>query len=233
VYEDPPSNKWFGMQTWSLERLAEYYYTTGDTKAKAVLDKWVPWALANTTINADSFLIPSDMSWSGKPNTWNAASPQPNTGLHVEVTSRGNDLGVAGSYAKLLTYYAAKSGNAQAKTAAKGLLDAIWAYKDGKGVSVTETRADYNRMDDAYNPSTGQGIYIPPGWTGKMPNGDVVKPGVSFLDIRSFYKNDPEYAKVQSYLAGGPAPTFNYHRFWAQVDVATGYADYARLFPQG
>jgi hypothetical protein len=233
VYEDPPSNRWFGMQTWSLERLAEYYYTTGDAKAKSVLDKWVPWALANTTINATSFLIPSDMSWSGRPNTWNASSPQPNTGLHVTVTSRGNDLGVAGSFAKLLTYYAAKSGNAQAKTAAKGLLDAIWAYKDPKGVSVTETRADYNRFDDVYDAATGQGLYIPPGWTGTMPNGDQIKPGASFLDIRSFYRNDPDFPKVQAYLNGGPAPTFNYHRFWAQVDVATGYADYARLFPNG
>ena len=233
VYEDPPSNQWFGMQTWSLERLAEYYYTTGDAKAKAVLDKWVPWALANTTITANSFLIPSDMSWSGKPNTWTPSAPTANTGLHVTVTSRGNDLGVAGSYAKLLSYYAAKSGNAAAKTAAKGLLDAIWAAKDSKGVSVTETRADYKRFDDVYDSATGQGLYIPPGWTGKMPNGDVIAPGKSFLDIRSFYKNDPDYPKVKAYLDGGPAPTFNYHRFWAQVDVATGYADFARLFPNG
>ena len=233
VYEDPPSNQWFGMQTWSLERLAEYYYTTGDTKAKAILDKWVPWALANSTISASSFSIPSDMSWSGAPNTWNPASPATNSGLHVTVTSKGTDLGVAGSFAKLLTYYAAKSGNAAAKTAAKNLLDAIWTHKDAKGVSVTETRADYNRFDDVYNASTGQGLYIPPGWTGKMSNGDVIAPGKSFLDIRSFYKSDPDFPKVQAYLNGGAAPTFNYHRFWAQVDVATGYADFARLFPNG
>ncbi|GAA2606528.1 glycoside hydrolase family 48 protein [Paractinoplanes durhamensis] len=233
VYADPPSNQWFGMQTWSLERLAEYYYTTGDAKAKSVLDKWVPWALANSTISATSFSIPSDMSWSGKPNTWNPSSPTANTGLHVTVTSKGQDLGVAGSFAKLLTYYAAKSGDTASKTAAKNLLDAIWTKKDAKGVSVTETRADYNRFDDVYNASTGQGLYIPPGWSGKMPNGDVIEPGKSFLDIRSFYKNDPDFPKVQAYLNGGAAPTFNYHRFWAQVDVATGYADFARLFPNG
>jgi glycosyl hydrolase family 48/cellulose binding protein with CBM2 domain/Big-like domain-containing protein len=233
VYEDPPSNRWFGMQTWSLERLAEYYYTTGNAKAKAVLDKWVPWALANSTISATDFSIPSDMAWSGAPATWNASSPAANTNLHVTVTSKGQDLGVAGSYAKLLTYYAAKSGNAAAKTAAKNLLDAIWTKKDSKGVSVTETRADYNRFDDVYNASTGQGLYIPSGWTGKMPNGDVIAPGKSFLDIRSWYKNDPDFPKVQAYLNGGAAPTFNYHRFWAQVDVATGYADFARLFPNG
>ena len=98
---------------------------------------------------------------------------------------------------------------------------------------MTETRADYNRFDDVYNASTGQGLYIPPGWSGTMPNGDAIAPGKSFLDIRSFYKNDPDWPKVDAYLKGGAAPTFNYHRFWAQVDVATGYADFARLFPNG
>jgi hypothetical protein len=233
VYEDPPSNQWFGMQTWSLERLAEYYYTTGDATAKTVLDKWVTWALGQSTISATDFSIPSDMSWSGAPATWNAASPAANSSLHVTVTSKGQDLGVAGSFAKLLTYYAAKSGDTAAKTAAKNLLDAIWTKKDAKGVSVTETRKDYNRFDDVYNASTGQGLYIPSGWTGKMPNGDVIEPGKSFLDIRSWYKDDPDWPKVQTYLDGGAAPTFNYHRFWAQVDVATGYADFARLFPNG
>ncbi|MGW2198747.1 glycoside hydrolase family 48 protein, partial [Streptosporangium sp. NPDC001682] len=29
----------------------------------------------------------------------------------------------------------------------------------------------------------------------------------------------------------GPAPSFNYHRFWAQVDVAVALAEYGRLFP--
>jgi hypothetical protein len=233
VYEDPPSNQWFGFQAWSLERLAEYYYASGDAKAKSVLDKWVAWALANTTISATDYQIPSTLKWSGKPNTWNPSSPTANTGLHVTIADYTNDVGVAGSYAKLLTYYAAKSGNAAAKTAAKGLLDGIWNHKDSKGVSVTETRTDYNRFDDVYDASTGQGLYIPPGWTGKMPNGDVIKSGDSFLDIRSFYKNDPDFPKVQAYLNGGAAPTFNYHRFWAQVDVATGYADFARLFPNG
>ena len=61
----------------------------------------------------------------------------------------------------------------------------------------------------------------------------AIAPGKSFLDIRSWYKNDPGWPKVQTYLDGGAAPTFNYHRFWAQVEVATGYADSARLFPNG
>ncbi len=234
VYSDPPSNQWFGFQAWTMERVAEYYYVTGDLKAKSLLDRWAAWAMSKTTVGADgAYRIPSTLTWTGTPATWNPSAPAANTGLHVSVVDYTNDVGVAGSYAKVLMYYAAKSGNTAAKNMAKGLLDGVWAHRDAKGVSVSETRRDYDRFDDVYNAATGQGLYIPPGWTGTMPNGDVIKPGASFLDIRSFYRNDPDFPKVDAYLKGGPAPVFNYHRFWAQVDVATGYADYARLFPNG
>ena len=66
-----------------------------------------------------------------------------------------------------------------------------------------------------------------------MPNGDVINSDSTFLAIRSFYQNDPDWPKVQAYLNGGSAPTFRYHRFWAQVDVATALAQYGVLFPQG
>ena len=36
-----------------MERVAEYYYVTKDAKAKPILDKWVSWASANTTVSAD------------------------------------------------------------------------------------------------------------------------------------------------------------------------------------
>jgi len=234
VYRDPGSNQWFGMQVWSLQRVAEYYYQTGNARAKSILDKWVPWAIANTTIGTGAtFEVPSDMAWSGAPATWNPSSPAANTNLHVTVTKKGRDVGVAAAYARTLTWYAAKSGNAAAKTTAKGLLDALNANADSKGVSTPETREDFARFDDVYNASTGQGLYLPPGWTGTMPNGDQIAPGKSFLDIRSFYRNDPDWPKVQAFLNGGAAPTFNYHRFWAQSDIAMAYADFGRLFPNG
>ncbi|MFG3558298.1 glycoside hydrolase family 48 protein [Micromonospora sp. NPDC047557] len=232
VYNDPPSNQWFGMQAWSMQRVADLYLQTGNAKAKALLDKWVPWAIANTTVGTN-WSIPSDLKWTGQPTTWNPSSPQPNTNLHVEVISKGQDVGVAASYARTLIAYAAKSGNAAAKTTAKGLLDALSAASDSKGVSTTETRGDYKRFDDVYDASSGQGLYVPPGWTGKMPNGDAIAAGKSFLDIRSFYKQDPDWPKVQAYLNGGAEPSFNYHRFWAQADVAMAYADYGTLFPNG
>ncbi|MCG5216973.1 glycoside hydrolase family 48 protein [Streptosporangium soli] len=226
VYHDPPSNQWFGFQAWSMERVAELYYATGNAAAKTVLDKWVKWATDNTTINANgTYQIPSTLVWTGQPDTWNAANPGSNSGLHVSIKDYTTDVGVAGSYAKVLMYYAAKSGDANAKAVAKGLLDGMWANnQDAKGVSVPETKGDYNRLDDP--------IYIPAGWTGEMPNGDAINSNSTFLSIRSFYKNDPDWPKVQNYLDGtGPAPTFNYHRFWAQVDVAVALAEYGRLFP--
>lgn len=59
VYHDPPSNQWFGFQAWSMERVAEYYQQTGNANAKAILDKWVSWALSKTTINPDgTYQIP-------------------------------------------------------------------------------------------------------------------------------------------------------------------------------
>jgi hypothetical protein len=234
VYEDPGSNGWFGMQVWSLQRVAELYYETGNAKAKAILDKWVPWAIANTTIGTGgTFQIPSDMQWTGAPATWNPSSPAANSNLHVTVTAKGTDVGVGAAYARTLMWYAAKSGNAAAKTTAKGLLDAMYAHAETQGISTTETRADYNRFDDVYNASTGQGLYLPSGWSGEMPNGDAIAPGKSFVDIRSFYKNDPNWSKVQTYLNGGAVPSFNYHRFWAQSDIAMAFADFGSLFPSG
>ncbi|MYS24189.1 cellulose 1,4-beta-cellobiosidase [Streptomyces sp. DvalAA-14] len=224
VYHDPPSNQWFGMQAWSMERVAEYYQQTGDAKAKAILDKWVTWAISQTTINADgTFKIPSDLQWSGAPDTWNAANPGANTGLHVTVTAYGNDLGVAAAYAKTLAYYAAKSGNTLAQTTAKALLDGMWNnYQDPLGIATPETRTDYSRFNDP--------VYVPSGWTGTMPNGDKISSASTFAELRSFYKNDPNWSKVQAYLNGGTAPSFTYHRFWAQADIAMAMGAYALLF---
>ncbi len=186
--------------------------------------------VANTTVNADgTFKIPSTLNWSGQPtgSFSGAGTPPANPNLHVTVVDSSQDLGVAGSLAKALSYYAAKSGNAAAKATAKGLLDAFWSsnYQDAKGVSSTETRTDYSRFADP--------VFVPSGWTGKMPNGDPINATSTFRSIRSWYQNDPDWPKVQAYLNGGAAPTFRYHRFWAQSDVATAEAIYGMLFPTG
>ncbi|MFD5794298.1 glycoside hydrolase family 48 protein [Streptomyces diastatochromogenes] len=223
VYHDPPSNQWFGFQAWSMERVAEYYQQTGNATAKAILDKWVKWALSKTTINPDgTYRIPSTLQWSGQPDTWNASSPGGNSGLHVTVADYTNDVGVTAAYAKTLTYYAAKSGDATVKSTAKALLDGMWAnYQDSLGIAVPETRSDYSRFGDS--------VYVPSGWSGKMPNGDAINSSSTFSSIRSFYKNDPAWSKIEAYLKGGAAPVFTYHRFWAEADIALAMGSYAEL----
>jgi hypothetical protein len=223
VYHDPPSNNWFGFQVWSMERVAEYYYVTGNATAKTLMDKWVAWAIANTTVSGSNYQIPSNLSWSGAPNTWNPTNPGTNSGLHVSVVDHTQDVGVASAYVKTLTYYAAKSGNAAARTMAKGLLDALATHADTIGIAVPETRTDYSRFNDP--------VYVPSGWTGTMPNGDPINSSSTFLSLRSWYKEDPDWPKVQAFLDGGAAPTFTYHRFWAQAGLAIAYAVYAELFP--
>jgi Glycosyl hydrolase family 48/Cellulose binding domain len=245
VFHDPPSNRWFGFQAWSMERVAEYYYVTGDAKAKQILDKWVAWAVAHTTLGSGStFTIPSDMDWTGQPSasySGAAGGPAANPGLHVTVTKTGNDVGVAAAYARTLSYYAAKEGatsaGTSAKNTAKGLLDRMIALKaadpTGKGIVVSEQREDYNRFDDSRAAGNADGLFVPPSYSGTMPNGDPINSNSTFLSIRSFYQNDPAWPSVQSYLNGGPVPSFQYHRFWAQSDIAMAFADYGSLFPAG
>lgn len=233
VYEDPPSNQWIGMQGWGMERIAQLYHETGDLRAEAILEKWVPWVLSEISVTDTSWAVPSTLSWSGQPDTWDPADPGSNAGLHVEVTDHGQDVGVAGALARTLIYYAAASGDQEAGDTAGALLDAMWTQdSDDLGVATVETRTDYGRFDDEITPG-GNGTYVPPGWSGTNPNGDQVEPGVSFLDIRSFYQDDPMFPEVQEYLDGGAAPQFTYHRFWAQVAVATAMADYDRLLGDG
>jgi hypothetical protein len=235
VYHDPPSNNWFGMQAWSMERVAEYYYSTGDATAASILAKWVAWVEPLVTVNTTTgaWQIPSTLTWTGQPNTWNAANPQPNTNLHVAVKDYSQDVGIASALAKTLSYYAAKAKDSTAQSLAKNLLDVMWTNdQDSLGIATPETRTDYSRFGQTYDPTTHQGLYIPSGWTGKDPFGNTISASTTntFLKLRPWYTSDPSFSKVQTYLNGGAAPTFTYHRFWAQSDAAMAQAVYGQLF---
>jgi hypothetical protein len=228
VYHDPCSNEWFGFQVWSLQRVAEYLYLTGDPTAQQILDNWVPWAMGETTVGTGgAFEIPSTMEWSGAPATWNPSNPQPNNNLHVQVVEHGQDVGVAAAYARTLMWYAAATGDTAAQDMALDLLEALYANMGADGVTTVETREDYDRFLDE--------VYIPPGWTGQMGNGEQLQSGVNFFEMReSIYQNDPNIDQVLAFANGtGPAPTFEYHRSWAQMDIANAFSDYAHLFPEG
>lgn len=226
VYADPGSNTWFGMQCWSMQRIMQLYYQTNDPRLKTLADNWAKWANSEIIFENGTYSIPSTIDWEGQPDTWNGTYTG-NPNLHVIVVNRGTDLGVTASLINALSYYAAASGDKTSQDNAKKLLDVVWAnYQDEKGIGAPETRLDYSRFN--------QEVYVPSGWSGTMPNGDKIQPGIKFIDIRSKYKQDPNWPKVEKYLKSGKAedaPTITYHRFWAQSEYAVANGVYAMLFP--
>ncbi len=230
VYHDPGSGTWFGWQAWSMERVAEYYYITNDPMAKNLMDKWTTWVKSEVRlIGNNDFEIPATLEWSGEPETWNPNSPSTNSNLSVTVTDYGKDLGVAASMAKALIYYAAatqKHGTLDddARILAKEVLDRMWnTYRDDKGLSSPEDRGDFKRIFE-------EEVHIPNGFSGTMANGDEIKPGVSFLDIRSKYKDDPEFSRLETAYNAGQDFTQRYHRSWAQIEIALANAEYGFFF---
>jgi len=242
VYHNPPSNQWFGYQTWPMERIAEYYYVTGNAQAGAILSKWVSWAESVSTFNTSTgaICLPATLTWSGQPaenfttGTSSSSEPPANPGLSVAVSGCSSDLGVSTSLAKTYMYYAAKSGNTTAETDAQNIIDIIHQfYGDTLGFSAPETRTDYSNFTSAFNTTNFEGVFIPSGWSGTYPgvSGGITSADNTFLSIRPWYTSVADSDEVQNYLNGGPAPTFNYHRFWEEVDVATAFDSFAFLFP--
>jgi len=240
-YHNPPSNQWFGYQTWPMERLAEYYYVTGNTQAGAILKKWVSWAESVATFNTSTgaICLPGTLTWTGQPaeswttGTSSSSQPPANTGLHVSVSGCSADLGVSASLAKVYEYYAAKSGDTTTETAAQNIIDIIHQfYGDSLGYSAPESRTDYSNFNVAWNTKNDEGVYIPSNWTGTYPDGVSLSSSTNtFLSIRPWYTSLTGWSNVQSYLNGGAAPTFHYHRFWAEADIATAFDAFAYLFP--
>ncbi|WP_278278664.1 glycoside hydrolase family 48 protein [Acetivibrio saccincola] len=234
VYADPGSNTWFGMQAWSMLRMVDLYLESGNKMAEELLDKWVPWVLDVTEVeDGGTIYIPSGIDWSGEPDTWTGRRSA-NSSLRVEVTSRGQDLGVAGALANcLITYAAAVERHKGSRTElankalklGKDIVDTVWTiYRTDKGVMAPETRGDFHRF-------FSQEIYVPSGWSGKMPNGDEIKPGVKFIDIRSKYKDDPMYDTIRRAYEAGEDPEVYFHRYWAQVDYALAISRLEEYFP--
>ncbi|KAL1490808.1 hypothetical protein ABEB36_013442 [Hypothenemus hampei] len=213
VYHDPPSNRWYGMQSWSTDRLAQYYYVTKDATVEPILKKWTAWAMDNIILENGDFQMPDHLVWDGVP-------PE----IHVKVDIHTHEIGTASATARTLAYWAAASGDTAAKDFAKQLLDALYKYADTKGITIPETPDMYNRFEEP--------VYVPSGWTGTYPNGDVIDSTATFIKIRSFFKDDPDWSKIEKILAGGDIPEFEFHRFWAQTDVAIAFGTYGILFDE-
>ncbi len=247
VYADPGSNHWIGNQVWSTQRLAELLYwiteggqgdTTGvkpggmtlEAALDQILGKWVAWFVNNSVLTEDGdFYIPSNLNWSGQPETWSGTAPA-NSGLTCEITGYGStDLGCVSSLANTLIYYAKAKGATAADLSktydcigseyksgiegvsavggtaisaddadlagaalylAKELLDREWKLgRDDIGL----TRVDHNGSLARF---FSQGVHIPTSYTGKMPNGDTIANGATFLSLRSMYEGNCVGAKT-------------------------------------
>jgi hypothetical protein len=238
VYHDPPSNDWFGMQAWGQDRNAQYCYLSGDQRACGILKKWVDWVTSmksNILIANNDYQVPSTLGWTGQPTNYTTQGSHSNPNLHVSVVDYSKDVGVASALARTLTYYAAAMGDSDAQSFAREILDRVWMYADSIGIGVNESRQDY--IGNEYGQGFWEPVYVPgqlPNGQnvdfGQYPNGDAIKPGQTFIDLRSWYQNDPSWPKVQQAKQSGVAPVFVYHRMWAQAEYGISCADYARLF---
>ena len=63
-----------------------------------------------------------------------------------------------------------------------------------------------------------------------MPNGDPIKQGATFLSLRSKYKNDPLWPKLEECRKNNKVFECKYHRFWGQSEVLIAMGTYDILF---
>jgi len=214
-----------------MERVAEYFYVTGDSKAQALLVNWVAWATSVVSFDSTTgdVLFPGNLYWSGQPDNWNGKASA-NANLHVTWNGTSSGVGTAASLAHTLSFYAAKLSDTKTQALAGKILDAVWQNSDSIGVSTWEGRSDYCG-DGVYTHGFNETVYIPSGWTGTNAQGAKITQGITFTGMRPKYQQDPNFQTVINTCRSGKVPQFRYHRFWEQAEVAIAMADYARLFP--
>ncbi|MBQ9981041.1 MAG: cellulose 1,4-beta-cellobiosidase [Oscillospiraceae bacterium] len=261
VYADPGSNGWIGNQVWATQRIAELYYVAkedGNTaiaeRCKTMLDKWCNWFCENVQWNYTDdngntmpFAIPATLTWgsNAQPDDWsnpktNTSGPAANKNLTFTIANYGSsDVGCISSLANTLLYYAAaegvKPGTSEGSelgilsyNTAKQLIDCMWAcYRDDIGISWSEDNGSLTRIFE-------QEVHVPSSYSGKMPSGDAIEPGIKFIDIRTEYRDIPMFQELEAhYKANKTTAGFelNYHRFWHAGDALMAIGAMASLFP--
>jgi ribosomal protein S28E/S33 len=107
------------------------------------------------------------------------------------------------------------------------MLDYQWSTcRDDIGLTQVDTNSNLTRFFE-------QEVYVPSSYHGTMPNGDRIESGATFLSLRSAYKNDPDYARLEEAYNSGDVTqaTWTYHRFWHEGDVLMANGVMASLFP--
>ena len=104
----------------------------------------------------------------------------------------------------------------------------MWVcYRDDIGISQTEHNGSLTRIFE-------QDVWIPESYDGKMPNGDAIKNGIKFIDIRTQYRDDPMFKELETYYNTNKETEgfdLNYHRFWHIGDYLMACGTMATLFP--
>jgi hypothetical protein len=221
VFNDPPSNLWPGWQFFLMERVAQYYYFTGDEQAWKILSKWVAWIRPHIKLRplTNDVKIPGELKWSGNPVSGN---------LSVEVMNYNYDVGGMADLAMTLMFWDKanlkwKNKHVHTMFLGKRILNRMWKkHYDGIGVSPPEARPDYERF-------WTQKVYLPPGVVKIMPWGKVVKNGMKFNEIRPSYNET--LPPKGPYSWRNPGPVYHYHRTWAQTQFATALA-YVAMFEE-
>lgn len=217
---DPPSNNWGGWQYFLMDRVAEYYYVTGDERAYKILDKWMKWMVPNIKFVYDYIFIPTELRWSGAPHHHN---------LSCRIKTFGYDTGNVACLANTLMFWDKanlkwKQQQVDTMPIALKLLDMSWkTYYDGKGITVAEQRPDYSRF-------WSQKITMPEHTTKIMPWGKKITNNKVFKDFRPDYGE--KLPPKGPYNPHNPAPSYRYHRTWAQCQFAIALA-YAEMFQKG
>jgi len=214
VYHDPPSNNWTGMQGWGMERVCSLYYLSGDERAGLICRNWAQWVKDTTRVTNGEIVHATNLSWEGNPDEWNKNNfnkSNLNQSLHGTVSSEGIDIGSIASIIKGLLWVSLKDNDQEGINLVVDVMDAMENYKDDLGYSTLEARGDYANFSTE--------VYVPSGWSGKNAQGAQIKSGVTFIDIRPKYKQDPDWEQVENFLNGGDPPQFTYHRLWGQTEI--------------
>lgn len=220
VYLEPPSNQWIGMNAWGMERNVQLYYLIRDKRLGNLVRNWIRWVLNNVRMDpAKGVVIPATLEWTGQPDgNWSGPDstgklvPSANRGLSCRVKEFSKDLGVMASLLRSLIFFDAIKSSARTRSVIQAMMTEIVSHKDRFGFAIPETRSDYKNFDTQ--------VYVPDGWSGKMPNGEVIDANSTFLSLRkSIFQNDPMYRKIRQDLDTNKPPTITVHRFWAQCEI--------------
>ena len=232
-------NQWFGMQVWSMQRIAELLLRDRQRQGQGAARQVGAVGARQHHDRHRRRLRRSrpTLAWTRRADDLEPGQPgrQHRPARHGHQAA-ASDVGVAAAYARTLMYYAAKSGNAAAKTDGQGPDRRVCTpTATRKGVvDAGDPRATTSGSTTSTTPAPGRASTSRRAGPATMPNGDVIAAGQELPRHPVVLQATTRTGRRCSrYLNGGAAPTFNYHRFWAQADVAMAYADYGHLFPNG